>query len=168
MNMAGSNGGGGNGKPGGKRGHGDEPESAEATGRTRRDWPGYDDFDDLIRDPDYDFDDPSFGTSGAAAGGSASDWEDPSEAFRRFSERGAPGFGSATGGDRSAADLIARVIELLGGLATEALPAETRRQIERMLRDLLVVLRDTIDRLIERLDQHDLDNDVKIEEIKID
>lgn len=164
MNAAGSNGGGGNGKPGGERGQGDAPK--RETGSGRRDWPGYDDFDDLIRDPDYDFDDPSFGSPGATAAGAG--WEDPSEAFRRYSERGAAGFGPAAGGDRTAADLLARVIELLGDLASEALPAETRRQVERMLRDLLVVLRDTIDRLIDRLDEHNLDDDVEIEEIKID
>ncbi|MBI5310964.1 MAG: hypothetical protein HZB14_08095 [Actinobacteria bacterium] len=150
----------GNGGPG-ERGERPPHEAPSESGRARRDWPGFDDFDDLIRDPEYDFDEPS---------GGSSEWEDPSDAYRRFSARaqGAGGFGPAGGGDRGAADAIARIIELLGGLATEALPAETRRQVERMLRDLLVVLRDTIDRLIDRLDEHNLDDDVEIEEIRVD
>lgn len=125
-----------------------------------------DDFDELIRDPEYDFDEP---VPGAGFG-----WEDPAAAFRGHGSRGS---GSAHGGsthggsahgDRSAADSIARLIELVGSLATEALPADTRRQFESMLRDLLVVLRDTIDRLIDRLDEHGVDDEVEIEEIRID
>lgn len=115
-----------------------------------------DDFDDLIRDPDYDFDDPP----------TASGWEDPSAAYARFGGRS--GNGSSGSAGESTAESIARLIELVGGLASEALPPDTRRQVERMLRDLLVVLRDTFDRLIDRLDEHDLDDEIEIEEIRID
>lgn len=116
-----------------------------------------DEFEDLIRDPDFDFDDPRFG------------WEDPSSARRRSGSRsgGARG-GSYAGDGTAAADSLARLIELVGGLASEAMPPDTRRQVERMLRDLLIVLRDTIDRLIDRLDEHGLDDEIEIEEIRVD
>ncbi|MBK5230890.1 MAG: hypothetical protein JJE27_06940 [Thermoleophilia bacterium] len=59
------------------------------------------------------------------------------------------------------------MIELIAGAAGDALPPETRRRLEGMLRDLLVALRDSLDRMIEHLDEHD-DYEVEIEEIRID
>lgn len=95
---------------------------------------GFDEFEDLIRDRDeFDFEenpradyDPysDFASSGSRAG----------------SSRGAGAFG-----DRGLVDAITRIIESLGGIAGDALSPETRRRLEKALRDLLVVLRDIID-----------------------
>ncbi len=61
---------------------------------------------------------------------------------------------------------LVRLLDLLGELAGDALPPETRRRLERALRELLVVLRDALDRAIERLDESDVETE--IEEIPID
>lgn len=104
-----------------------------------------DPFDDLIKDTE---DDP---------------WDEPSLGYDPFSDAPPPR------GDRqrTTVDALAHVFELLAGTAGEALPPETRRQLERVLRDLLVTLRDSLDRVIERLDGH-VQEEVEIEEIPID
>lgn len=61
---------------------------------------------------------------------------------------------------------VVRMFALFNEVAGEAVSPETRRQLERVLRDLLVILRDVIDRAIERLDEDT--GEVEIEEIPID
>jgi hypothetical protein len=61
---------------------------------------------------------------------------------------------------------LARMIDLFSEFAGDAIPPETRRQLERTIRDLLVVIRDILDKAIERLDEES--RDVEIEEIPID
>jgi hypothetical protein len=72
-----------------------------------------------------------------------------------------PGF------DRGLVDSITKILEGLAGVAGDALAPETRRQLERALRDLLVVLRDVIDAMIARIDSR-RDDEFEIEEIPID
>jgi uncharacterized membrane protein len=61
---------------------------------------------------------------------------------------------------------LVRLFDLLAELAGDALPPDTRRQLERALRELLIVIRDALDRAIERLDEGD--RETEIEEIPID
>lgn len=114
---------------------------------------GFDDFDDFIRDRE----DPFEGASDNPRAG-----YDPYEDYAR-SQAGArqPGI------DRGLVDAITRILEGLAGVAGDALSPETRRQLEKALRDLLVVLRDVIDAMIERIDNR-RDADFEIEEIPID
>lgn len=72
-----------------------------------------------------------------------------------------PGF------DRGLVDSITKILEGLAGVAGDALAPETRRQLEKALRDLLVVLRDVIDAMIARIDGR-REDDFEIEEIPID
>lgn len=107
---------------------------------------GFDDpFDDLIKDAD------------------AEPWDEPGLGYDPYSEFPPP----RGGGERATVDALTRVFELLAGAAGDALPPEARRQLERVLRDLLVTLRDSLDRVIERLDGH-VHEEVEIEEIPID
>lgn len=134
----------------------EDPFGARPSAR-KRDRRGFDDFDDdLIRDPDFDFDDPSFG------GGDPGDWEDPGAAYARYQ-------GRANGGatERGVFDAVIHLAEMVAGAAGDALPAESRRRLEGLLRDLLVALRDALDRAIERLDERQ-DVEIEIEEIHID
>ncbi len=61
---------------------------------------------------------------------------------------------------------IMRMFSLFNEVAGEAVSPETRRQFERVLRDFLVILRDVIDRAIDRLEVDA--GEVEIEEIPID
>ena len=61
---------------------------------------------------------------------------------------------------------LVRIFDVIGEIAGEAVSPETRRQFESVLRDMLVLLRDVIDRAIERLDEEG--REVEIEEIPID
>jgi hypothetical protein len=162
MTSAGHNGGtGANGGPGDEfedlAGAGGGERSGESA--RERDRRGFDDFDDLIRDPEYGFDDPfdePFGGSSRGRG-------DPGASRARFSDSAANG----ANGERGITDTIVHLMELVAGAAGDALPPETRRRLEGMLRDLLVALRDSLDRMIERLEERD-DYEVEIEEIRID
>mgnify|MGYP006351711723 CR=1 FL=1 len=69
--------------------------------------------------------------------------------------------------DRGLVDAITRILEGLAGVAGDSLAPEVRRQMEKALRDLLIVLRDVIDAVIERIDNR-REPDVEIEEIPID
>jgi hypothetical protein len=109
----------------------------------------FDQFDALIRDRDDDFDidfEPSH------PGGDYDPYDD---------------FAGGDFGDRGLIEAVTRIIESVAGLAIDALPAEGRRQLERVLRDLLVALRDVLDRLIERLDAR-TEDEIEIEEIPVD
>lgn len=121
--------------------------------------PGGDDFEPLIRDRETDF------------GG---DWDNPRADYDPYADfatggarAGGPGFGGADFADRGLVDAITRIIDSLASAAGDALAPETRRQLEKLLRDLLVVLRDVIDAMIERIDNR-RDEEFEIEEIPID
>lgn len=115
---------------------------------------GFDDFDDFIRDRD---DEPGEAYEHPRAG------YDPYEDFAgaQSSQRQAPGF------DRGLIDAITRILEGLGGVTGDALSPDAKRRLEKALRDLLVVLRDVIDAMIERIDNRSED-EIEIEEIPID
>lgn len=148
-----------NGGTGANGGSGDEFEDLAGGSARKRDRRGFDDFDDLIRDPDYDFDTPTDDPFGEFSRGRS----DAGDAHDRFSGAAANG----ASGERGITDAIMHLVELIAGATGDALPPETRRRLEGMLRDLLVALRDSLDRVIERLDEHD-DYEVEIEEIRID
>lgn len=130
--------------------------------------PGGDDFEPLIRDRETDFgsdwDNPradydpyaDFASSAAGAGGGSQNYGP-----------GGSAFGGAGFGDRGLVDAITRIIDSLASAAGDALAPDTRRQLEKLLRDLLVVLRDVIDAMIERIDNR-REVDFEIEEIPID
>jgi hypothetical protein len=101
---------------------------------------GYEDHPRAGYDPYEDY-------AGAGAGGSARARQ--------------PGF------DRGLVDSITRILEGLASMAGDSLAPETRRQLEKALRDLLVVLRDVIDAMIARIDSR-RDDEFEIEEIPID
>lgn len=119
----------------------------------------FDDFDALIRDREDEFDVPG-------------DWDnpragyDPYEDFKQ-SQAGGGASGGSSFADRGLVDAITRIIESLAGAAGDTLAPDTRRQLEKLLRDLLVVLRDVIDAMIERIDNR-RDDDFEIEEIPVD
>jgi hypothetical protein len=115
---------------------------------------GFDDFDDFIRDRD---DEPGEAYEHPRAG------YDPYEDFAgaQSGQRQAPGF------DRGLIDAITRILEGLGGVTGDALSPDAKRRLEKALRDLLVVLRDVIDAMIERIDNRSED-EIEIEEIPID
>jgi hypothetical protein len=144
MTSRGHNGGGANGGPEDEfeQPAGDAGGERAGEPARKRDRRGFDDFDDLIRDPEYDFD---------------------------FDEPIVDPFGgpSRDGNEHGITETIAHLIELIAGAAGDALPPATRRRLEGMLRDLLVALRDALDRMIDQLDEHD-DFEVEIEEIRID
>lgn len=121
-----------------------------------------DDFEPLIRDRETDF---------------GSDWERPRadhDPYADFASAGHAGggsqnqaFGGSGLGDRGLVDAITRIIDSLASAAGDALAPDARRQLEKLLRDLLVVLRNVIDAMIERIDNR-RDDDFEIEEIPID
>lgn len=118
---------------------------------------GFGDFDDFIRDRDDEF------SEGAG---------DPYDPYADYGQ-GPSGTGRGNdsaqrpGIDRTIVEAIVRVVDGLAGIASESLSPELRRQVESTLRDLLVVLRDLITALIERIDNRH-DNDLRVEEIPID
>jgi hypothetical protein len=119
---------------------------------------GFDEFEELIRDrEEFDFDENP-----------RADY-DP---YADFASAGSGGAGPRSGGagafgDRGLVDAITRIIESLGGIAGDALSPETRRRLEKALRDLLVVLRDIITAMIERIDNRGTGS-FEMEEIPID
>ncbi|MGK2877211.1 MAG: hypothetical protein ACSLFF_01330 [Solirubrobacterales bacterium] len=118
---------------------------------------GIDDFDDFIRDREpTDAGEPYSGYEGHPRGE-----YDP---YADYAGAGAqqPGF------DRGLVDGITRILESLGGVAGDSLSPETRRRLEHALRDLLVVLRDVIDAMIERIDNRRRESDFEMENIPID
>jgi hypothetical protein len=121
---------------------------------------GFDDFDDLIRDRE-----PS--DEGEAYGG----YEDhPRGGYDPYEDYAGAGAGSRArqpGFDRGLVDGITKILESLANVAGDALAPETRRQLEKALRDLLVVLRDVITAMIERIDNR-REVDFEMEEIPID
>jgi hypothetical protein len=122
---------------------------------------GAGDFDDLFirdRDDDGERTDPS-GYEDHPRGG-----YDP---YEDYAGAGASSRARQSGFDSGLVDSITKILEGLAGVAGDALAPDTRRQLERALRDLLVVLRDVIDAMIARIDSR-RDDDFEIEEIPID
>lgn len=127
-----------------------------------------DDFEELIRDRDDDFeiefDDPF--TARAHPRGDYDPYSD-FESARAYGSGGGYG-GDASGfSDRGLADALTHIIELLAGVATNSLSPEARRKLEKTVRDLLVMLRDVLDRIIEGIDARHED-EFEIEEIPIE
>lgn len=126
---------------------------------------GFDDFDDFIRDR---ADEAGEGETRSGYEGHPRGDYDP---YADFAGAGAgPGAGSHTrqpGFDRGLVDGISKILESLASVAGDSLAPETRRQLERALRDLLVVLRDVITAMIERIDNR-REVDFEMEEIPID
>jgi hypothetical protein len=126
---------------------------------------GFDDFDDFIRDRAEEA-----GESQAHGG-----YEDhPRGDYDPYADFAGAGAGSGAGArarqpgfDRGLVDGITRILESLANVAGDSLAPETRRQLERALRDLLVVLRDVITAMIERIDNR-REVDFEMEEIPID
>lgn len=147
-----------NGGNGSGNGWGDEFDEPAGERPRKRDRRGFDDFDDLIRDPEYTHDDPNDPFESFSHG-----WEDPTEQYRRARSRSGGAAGAASG----VTDAVLHLIEMLAGAAGDALPPDSRRRLEGMMLDLLVAVRDSIDGMIERLEER-VDNEVEIEEIQID
>lgn len=138
---------------------GNEKNGGSGRKRDRRGFDDFDDdFDDLIRDPEYASTDPS---------------SDPFESFTRDWDDPATSRGHGNGGGRPSGrstgvtDAILHLVEMVAGTAGDALPPDTRRRLEGMLRDLLIALRDSLDQMIDRLEER-TDYEVEIEEIHID
>lgn len=115
---------------------------------------GFDDFDDFIRDRADETE-----SQGQAYGG-----YDP---YEDYAGAGAGARARQPGFDRGLVDGITRILESLASVAGDSLAPETRRQLEKALRDLLVVLRDVITAMIERIDNR-REIDFEMEEIPID
>lgn len=114
---------------------------------------GFDDFDDFIRDREEEL---------------GENWDNPRAGYDPYDDYARSQAGQRQPGiDRGLVDAITRILEGLAGVAGDALSPETRKQMEKALRDLLVVLRDVIDAMIERIDNR-RDDDFEIEEIPID
>ena len=128
--------------PGGGNGAGRDPDKPN-----KGDDP-FDDFDALIRDREDPFD---------------VDFEMP----RRERSRPRGGYDPYADFEPTHADALSRIIDLVSGIAGGALSPEARRQLEKTLRDLLVLLRNLLNRIIESLDARSED-DFEIEEIPID
>ncbi|MBJ7347539.1 MAG: hypothetical protein JHC87_03085 [Thermoleophilaceae bacterium] len=60
---------------------------------------------------------------------------------------------------------LLRLIEIFGDAASEAVSPQTKRQLEHLVREFLIVLRDVIDRVIDNLEE---EPEIEIEEIPID
>lgn len=80
------------------------------------------------------------------------------EAWQRIS-RGYDRSGGGAGGG------LLRLIEIFGDAASEAVSPQTKRQLEHLMREFLIVLRDIIDRVIDNLEE---EPEIEIEEIPID
>jgi hypothetical protein len=151
-----------------QNGHGNGNGAGKSGGGPGKDSDPIDDFDALIRDRDDDFeiefDDP-FSVRSHPRG----DYDPYSdfESARAYGTGGHYGAGGAGFSDRGLADALTRIIEMLGGVDSSALSPEARRQLEKTLRDLLVLLRDVLNRIIESIDARS-DDDFEIEEIPID
>lgn len=114
---------------------------------------GFDDFDDFIRDREDEF---------------GESWDNPRAGYDPYDDYARSQSSARQPGiDRGLVDAITRILEGLAGVAGGSLSPETRKQMEKALRDLLVVLRDVIDAMIERIDNR-RDDDFEIEEIPID
>lgn len=113
------------------------------------------DFDDFIRDRADEF--PGEQTGAGAA----------SDPFAEFGS--GPGAGSArrAAADHSVIEALVRLIDGLGGMAGEVLSPDLRKKLESAVRDLLVILREIIDAMIERIDNRRGD-ELHVEEIPID
>ncbi|MGH2958169.1 MAG: hypothetical protein ACRDKE_01075 [Solirubrobacterales bacterium] len=121
---------------------------------------GFDDFDDFIRDrAETDEGETQDGYEDHPRGG-----YDP---YEDYAGGGAGARARQPGFDRGLVDGITRILESLANVAGDSLAPETRRQLEKALRDLLVVLRDVIDAMIARIDSR-REVDFEIEEIPID
>jgi hypothetical protein len=120
---------------------------------------GFDDF--FIRDRDDENERPG------AAGGYEGHPRGGYDPYEDYAGANAGGRARQPGFDRGLVDSITRIIEGLASVAGDSLAPETRRQLEKALRDLLVVLRDVIDAMISRIDSRRVD-DFEIEEIPID
>jgi hypothetical protein len=116
---------------------------------------GFDDFDSFIRDRDEELSEGPYENPRAGY--------DPYEDFAgaQSGQRQSSGF------DHGLLDAITRILEGLGGVTGDALSPDARRKLEKALRDLLVVLRDVINAMIERIDNR-RDDDFEIEEIPIE
>lgn len=123
---------------------------------------GFDDFDDFIRDRAESEDEPTPGGYEDHPRGGYDPYEDYARAGAGAGARARqPGF------DHGLVDGITKILESLASVAGDSLAPETRRQLERALRDLLVVLRDVITAMIERIDNR-REVDFEMEEIPID
>lgn len=118
-----------------------------------------DDFEPFIRDSEQDFADPW----------DDSKWENPRAGYDPYEDFSAGAGQKQQRGfvDRGLVDAIVGIIDSLGGVAGDSLSPDTRRRLQRALRDLLLVLRDVIDAMIRRLETK-LGDDVEIENIPID
>jgi hypothetical protein len=121
------------------------PEGRETNGSGGNGSGGFEDFGDFIRDREDEF---------------TIDWDEPE--FARD-----PRAGASQGFDRGLIDSIARLVEGISSLAGDALSPDLLSRVEQALRDLLVVLRDLITALIERIDGKKTE-EPRIEEIPID
>lgn len=124
---------------------------------------GFDDFDDFIRDRADE------AGEGQAHGGYEGHPRGDYDPYADFAGAGAGAGARARqpGFDRGLVDGITRILESLASVAGDSLAPETRRQLEKALRDLLVVLRDVITAMIERIDNR-REVDFEMEEIPID
>lgn len=123
---------------------------------------GFDDFDDFIRDR---ADESGEGESGAGYEDHPRGGYDP---YEDYAGAGAGARARQPGFDRGLVDGITKILESLASVAGDSLAPETRRQLETALRDLLVVLRNVIDAMIERIDNRRREADFEMEEIPID
>lgn len=139
---------------------GNIPGNGNGNGNGRGEVPGDDDF--LIRDREDPFE---------------MKFEHPRGDYDPYANFDSARSGDGTGGgygasgagftERGLVEAITRIIEMMTGVAGEALPPEARRRLENTLRDLLVALRDALNWVIERIDEHE-EADFEIEEIPID
>ncbi len=120
---------------------------------------GFDDFFIRDRDADGEREEPA-GYEDHPRGG-YDPYEDYASSSGSSSRARQPGF------DRGLVDSITRIIEGLASVAGDSLSPDTRRQLEKALRDLLMVLRDVIDAMIARIDSR-RDTDFEMESIPID
>ncbi|MFY9487978.1 MAG: hypothetical protein WAP35_04685 [Solirubrobacterales bacterium] len=114
------------------------------------------DLDDLIKDRDEEF---------------GIDWDQPGLGYDQYAGFDDRTRSSSEGGgfaDRGTLEAISRIIETLSGMTEGALSPDARHQLEKILRDLLVVLRDSLDWMIDRIDERSGSAEVEIEEIPID
>ncbi|MGH2906196.1 MAG: hypothetical protein ACRDKI_05440 [Solirubrobacterales bacterium] len=131
--------------------------AAKKNGHGNGDGGSYEDeFDELIRDRDDEFE------VNIGAGDHPRGDYDP---YADFTAGGS--YGDPRSGDRGLIEAITRIIEALAGAAGDTLPPEARKQLERVLRDLLVALRDALTWMIERIDER-AEDEYEIEQIPVD